>query len=259
MANNLHRISNEEIAVEIDLEHGGRISSLKWQGFQFALPRRDDPMSWGWFGMVPWAGRIDRGLINDIDGTQYSLPTHWDPPHAEHGYGFHSAWSATSPKSWELLLPEPYAPAIAHQRIELEGNTLTWSLEYIAHGCTLPAWVGFHPWFPRSIDGKSEIKLLFSAEKMLIRGDDYLPTGEFTEVPDGPWDDAFTDVRAAPIIRWGDIAQIQISSSVPWWVVYTEDPLGICVEPQTAPPDAANLGIIGSHSIEAKFTFTPLN
>jgi aldose 1-epimerase len=38
-------------------------------------------------------------------------------------------------------------------------------------------------------------------------------------------------------------------------VVYTEDTDGICVEPQTAPPDAANLGIVGDHYIEALFKF----
>jgi aldose 1-epimerase len=37
--------------------------------------------------------------------------------------------------------------------------------------------------------------------------------------------------------------------------VYTEDPDGICIEPQTAPPDAQNLGITGEHYIEALFVF----
>jgi len=252
----VQRIANEEISIEVDLEHGGRISSLKWQGFEFALPKREDPMAWGWFGMVPWAGRIKLGLIEDIDGTQYELPTEWDPPHAEHGFGFYSEWNETSPNTSTLNLPAPYFPAIAQQSFQLIDNSLIWSLEYIAKGCTLPAWVGFHPWFPRSIDGVSEINLEFEAEKMLVRGNDYIPTGEFSEIPLGPWDDAFAGVRADPIIRWGDVAQVQISSNSPWWVIYTEDPAAICVEPQTAPPDAANLGITGSHSIEAKFTFS---
>jgi aldose 1-epimerase len=91
---------------------------------------------------------------------------------------------------------------------------------------------------------------------MLVRGDDYIPTGEISQVPNGPWDDAFTGMRSDPVIRWGKSAELRISSDVPWWVIYTEDPLAICVEPQTAPPDAANLGIIGSHSISATFTFS---
>jgi len=256
LANNLQKIFNGDLSVEVDLEHGARISSLKWRGFEFALPKRDDPMAWGWFGMVPWAGRINLGLIADSDGTEHLLPTHWDPPHAEHGYGFHSEWTSTGPNTAELALPEPYSPAVARQRIALEGNSMVWSLDYLPNGCTLPAWVGFHPWFPRTIDEVNEVELHFEAEKMLIRGDDYMPTGEYIPMPAGPWDDAFTEVKSDPIIRWGDQAQIQISSSVPWWVVYTEDPLAICVEPQTAPPDAANLGITGAHSITATFTFS---
>jgi aldose 1-epimerase len=47
-----------------------------------------------------------------------------------------------------------------------------------------------------------------------------------------------------------------VESDAPWWVVYTEDTEGVCIEPQTAPPDAANLGITGDHYLEALFTFT---
>jgi len=252
----VQKFSNGEIAIEIDLEHGGRIKSLRWREFEFALPFRDDLMTWGWFAMVPWAGRIKLGQIQDLNGTTYELPTHWDPPHAEHGFGFFSKWEPTGATSSRIALPEPYAPAVATQHFELEENSLQWKLNYEPNGCDLPAWVGFHPWFPRSIDSVSSAELAISPEKMLLRGEDYLPTGEFGAVPEGPWDDAFTGLQGDPIIRWGESATITIHSDVPWWVIYTEDPLAICVEPQTAPPDAANLGILGAHSIKARFTFS---
>lgn len=220
------------------------------------VPKREDPMSWGWFAMVPWAGRIKDGKIRDKAGIAYQLPTHWDPPHAEHGYGFHSEWRMSGENLFELDLPEPYAPGIVRQRFELKENRLIWSLEYIPNGCTLPAWVGFHPWLPRSIDDLPNIELNFKAEQMLIRGVDYIPTGEFTSVHPGNWDDAFTGLKDYPVITWGERARMRIESEVPWWVVYNEDPLGICVEPQTAPPDAANLEIQGEHKIEAIFTFS---
>jgi aldose 1-epimerase len=38
--------------------------------------------------------------------------------------------------------------------------------------------------------------------------------------------------------------------------VYNEDPDGVCIEPQTAPPDAANLGISGENYIEVLFVFS---
>jgi len=61
--------------------------------------------------------------------------------------------------------------------------------------------------------------------------------------------------------------RIDIESDAPWWVVYTEDSEGICIEPQSAPPDAANLvGQLGSqidlstdnNYVEALYVFNPL-
>jgi aldose 1-epimerase len=57
---------------------------------------------------------------------------------------------------------------------------------------------------------------------------------------------------------WEDAARIDIESDAPWWVVYTEDADAVCVEPQTAPPDAANLGIRGEHYLEALFVFSAI-
>lgn len=256
MASRLQRIVGDQITVEVDLARGGRISSVKWKELEFALAYRENPMNWGWFAMVPWAGRINKGLIKDAASNEFVLPTHWDPPHAEHGYGFASSWESTGPNSSRLEIPAPYAPSYAEQAIEVSGSTMTWSLNYFANGCTLPAWVGFHPWLPRRIGNDQESELIFSAQKMLLRGKDCIPTGDLVDIPPEPWDDAFFGVTESPIIRWGKTAQLEISASVPWWVVYNEDPLAICVEPQTAPPDAANLGIVGAHSLSATFTFS---
>lgn len=213
-------------------------------------------MTWGWFGMVPWAGRINKGLIKDASGTQFHLPTHWDPPHAEHGFGFVSSWEYLSPNSSRLKLPSPYGSAYAEQTFEVSSNSLTWSLNYFANGSTIPAWVGLHPWLPKKIHPGPECELIFAPKKMLHRGKDGIPTNNLVDVPPRPWDDAFTGVSNSPILRWGNVAQLEIASSVPWWVIYDEDPLAICIEPQTAPPDAVNLGISGAHSVSATFTFS---
>jgi aldose 1-epimerase len=42
----------------------------------------------------------------------------------------------------------------------------------------------------------------------------------------------------------------------PYWMVYSQDDEGICIEPVTAPPDAQNLGIQGDTYIECLITFT---
>ena len=59
-------------------------------------------------------------------------------------------------------------------------------------------------------------------------------------------------------VIWEDVARIDIESDAPWWVVYSEDSDGVCIEPQTAPPDAQNLGISGENYIEALFVFESL-
>ena len=66
-------------------------------------------------------------------------------------------------------------------------------------------------------------------------------------------------MRGTPAVVYDGVARIDIECDAPWWVVYTEDPDGICVEPQTAPPDAANLGITGDHYLEALYTFTDIS
>ncbi len=250
------RISGDEISLEVDTERGSRISSLQWKGLEFVVKERPSLMDWGMYAMVPWAGRIRDGLVKDDFGEIFSLPTNWDPPHAEHGFGFYLPWEIAGDNATRLSMPEPYSPAYAEQKFEIHENSLRWSVNYFSNGCTLPAWVGFHPWFARSLTQGQSGEVSVSAEKMLVRGNDMLPTGEYCAPKEQPWDDAFTGVATSPSIHWRGAAKVTISSPSPWWVIYTEDSEGLCVEPQTAPPDACNLRITGSHSAEVVFSFT---
>ena len=249
-------IANDSLTVAVDEKRGSRITSLIWGGLEFVVQERPSLMDWGWYVMVPWAGRIKDGVIKNLAGDDFYLPTNWEPPHAEHGFGFFSAWERTSSNSTRLLLPRPYAPAFAEQKFEIFGSTLRWTIEYTPNGCDIPAWVGFHPWFLRRLERGGDAELEFIAEKMLVRGLDALPTGEYSAPKPLPWDDAFTGVQGNPNIVWPGAARVVIESAAPWWVVYTENEVGICVEPQSAPPDAANLGISGAHQLEVVFTFT---
>jgi aldose 1-epimerase len=178
------------------------------------------------------------------------------PPHAIHGFGFVSSWQEIGPGRSLLHLPKPYGSATVEQKVEVLDDAIRWSLEYDAGDCDLPAWLGFHPWFPRELDRGGQLELEFSAEKMLKRDSEGIATSELIAPGREPWDDAFTGIRGTPALIWEDAARIDIESDAPWWVVYTEDSDAICVEPQTAPPDAANLGIRGEHYLEALFVFT---
>ena len=251
-------IDDAEFQLTIDLDNGARISSLLWRDMQITVPFRGSVLNYGWYALGPWAGRIRDGLIKDASGKTFELPTNIDAPNAIHGFGFISSWQDIGPGRALLQLPAPYNGATLEQRIEVLDDAIRWSLEYDANSCDLPAWLGLHPWFARDIGAGSELHLEFNPSKMLQRDKDGLPNGQLVAPTKGAWDDAFTDVRGVPSIIYEDVLQIDIESDAPWWVVYTEDSEGICVEPQTAPPDAANLGISGEHYVEALFTFTAL-
>ena len=55
-----------------------------------------------------------------------------------------------------------------------------------------------------------------------------------------PWDDAFTELAADPVLEWPGQLRLTVSSTCPWWVVYTMPEAALCVEPQSGPPDALN-------------------
>jgi len=91
---------------------------------------------------------------------------------------------------------------------------------------------------------------------MMQRGENGLQNGKFMTPTPEPWDDCFVDVKGTPSVLWPGAARLTVESDAPYWVVYTEDPEGVCIEPQSAPPNASNIGIEGEHYIEALFTFS---
>ena len=249
-------IDDAEFQIAIDLDNGARISSIAWRDLQFTIPYRGTPLHSGWYSMGPWAGRIRDGIIRGADGEEFQLPTNIVPPHAMHGFGFTASWQEIGSGRSMLHLPKPYGGATMEQTIEVLDDAIRWSLEYDPGDCQLPAWIGMHPWFARDLDRGASAEIEFKAAKMLKRDDEGIPTGEITAPTNGTWDDAFTEIQGVPAIIWEDAARIDIESDAPWWVVFNEDSEGICIEPQTAPPDAQNLGISGEHYLEALFVFS---
>ena len=51
-------IDDAEFQVAIDLDGGGKITSIKWREMEFTVPFRGSVLSNGWYPMAPWAGRI---------------------------------------------------------------------------------------------------------------------------------------------------------------------------------------------------------
>jgi aldose 1-epimerase len=84
-------IDGDQISIAIDLDQGARLASVQWRDLQFVVPFRGQDLTWGWFSMVPFAGRIKDGIIKDSKGKKHQLPNNFDPPHALIGFGAHSS------------------------------------------------------------------------------------------------------------------------------------------------------------------------
>jgi len=248
-------IDGEQISISIDLDQGARLTSVQWQDMQFAVPFRGQDYTWGWFSMVPFAGRIRDGVVKNLEGDKYQLPINFDPPHASMGLGATSSWEDLGTGAQYLELPSPFNGASVTQRYEILDNAIRWSLEYEANGCSFPVTLGFNPWFARDIGKGSSAEVIFKAKKIFQKGYDNLPTGELILPTKPPWDDTFTEIIDAPLIVWQGAAQVSMVFDSPYFMLNSQDDEGICVGPVTAPPDAHNLGIFGDTKIETLITF----
>jgi aldose 1-epimerase len=217
-------------------EAGGRLGSLVVDGRELLVTDSlDGPIYWGCYPMAPWAGRIDRGRFT-FDGRGQQLPLGM-PPHAIHGVVYDRAWTVTGDAELAIELDErwPYRGRVT-QRFALAPGELLVTMTLDAAE-PMPAVLGWHPWFRRVL---APVELAFHPGEMLVRGPDGIPTGERVTPPPGPWDDAFTDLAADPVLEWPGQLRLTIGSDAPWWVVYSQPEDAICVEPQSGPPDGLN-------------------
>jgi aldose 1-epimerase len=235
----------------VDRQQGGRIASLRIGEREVLVTEGWGPINWGCYPMAPFAGRIRDGRFA-FRGRDVQLPLNL-PPHAIHGTVFERPWALASVTDDRLVLTIDLGPAwpfrgSVTQSIRLEPAGLDATLALEADE-PMPAAIGWHPWFRRYLGGTSEgpgrpsagVELVIDAVAMFERGADGLPTGILVPPGPRPWDDAFTGLRTSPIVRWPGALEITVSSTAGVWVVYDSRVEGVCVEPQTAPPDAINL------------------
>jgi galactose mutarotase-like enzyme len=192
--------------------------------------------------MAPFAGRIRDGRFT-FDGRQYRLEQNM-PPHAIHGTVLDRAWRVEAQGPDQMTLEVdlgpgwPFAGRVRHT-VELRPGGLEATLTLEAEE-PMPGWIGWHPWFRRTIEGRA-VELQVEPESMYERGPDGLPTGARIAPAAPPWDDAFVGLRSAPRLRWPGLLELEIGSTAGVWVVFDERDEAVCVEPQTAPPDALNV------------------
>jgi aldose 1-epimerase len=240
-----------DVWLTVDPRQGGRMASLRIGEQEVLVTEGWGPIRWGCYPMAPFAGRIRDGRFT-FRGREVQLPRNL-PPDAIHGTVFERPWEVASQTDDHLVLTIDLGPAwpfrgTVTQSIRLAPGGLDAALTLEADEA-MPAVLGWHPWFRRYLDHapgspgtrSAEVELVIDAASMFERGVDGLPTGALVSPRPRPWDDAFTGLRTAPIVRWQGALEITLSSTADVWVVYDEPVEGVCVEPQTAPPDVANL------------------
>jgi aldose 1-epimerase len=219
---------------------GGRLGSISVGGTELLVARDPrGPMLWGSYPMAPWAGRIRRGRFS-FAGEERTLPITM-PPHAIHGVVYDRPWTVVGDHEIAIDLDGrwPFRGRVT-QRFALGEDGLEVSMTLEARE-PQPVVLGWHPWFRRVLaEGAAPVRLSFEPRAMAARDGEGIPTGELVPPPPGPWDDAFTGLAADPVLEWPGQLRLEISSTCRWWVVYDMPPHAVCVEPQSAPPDAAN-------------------
>jgi aldose 1-epimerase len=224
--------------IEVDLEAGCRLASLEVRGHELLVAPAADPIDWGCYPMAPYAGRVRRGRFS-FGGRDYELPRTLGG-HAIHGSVYLRRWESEGNGAFATDLgPDWPFPGWARQEIRLEAASLALRLEVHAAGGAMPASCGWHPWFRRVVAGVPA-GLDFHPGFMFERDDDGIATRRRLPAAEGPWDDCFGDVPANPVITWPGVLRLEIESTCAFWVVFTERRHALCLEPQTAPPDALN-------------------
>lgn len=231
-------LRGDGVEVHIDPRRGGRVARLVIDGLDVLVAECDEPLAWGSYPMVPFAGRVCDGRFRFL-GVEHRLPRNLTP-HAAHGYGFVSEWERIGDDTMSFDFAEPWPfRGSARQTFSLDPHQLTCTLEVRAVD-TQPVMVGWHPWFRRELDEGSTLDLEIAPGRMYELDDADIPTGRLVAPPQGPWDNCFVELASNPVLRWGNRLAIELSSSCDHWVIYDEPAHAICVEPQTGAPDELN-------------------
>jgi galactose mutarotase-like enzyme len=233
--------------VVLDEIHGGRIERLVVGGRDLLVPPDVDDRNYGAFPMAPWAGRVRHGQFS-FDEGDYRLPCN-HPPHAIHGIARDRRWrvdessGSSARMSVRLDAPWPFGGHVV-QRFDLGASELALAMEVHAADRPMPASCGWHPWWYRTPpDAPSPVELELHADSMYARDEEGIPTGELVGVRPPPWDDCFTRLGSpAAVLRWPGTVTVRVETDCSCVVVFTEPEHALCVEPQSGPPDAFNLG-----------------
>lgn len=231
-------LSSDTASVLVDAQHGGRLASLRVHNTEVLLTGGpdDEPFSWGCYPMVPYAGRVRSGVVR-FNSVDYQLPLAL-PPHAAHGTVFSQPWTVdrATASTIELIAnlgsQWPFGGSV-YQHIELQNDHVRLELRVTAGDQTMPAQVGWHPWFCKP----SHTSLNFES---MLQCDEYgIATSARKQTDAINVDDCFIN-PLAPLSLTVNGIDLELSSDCSHWVVYDLPTHATCVEPQSGAPNEIN-------------------
>jgi galactose mutarotase-like enzyme len=253
-------LSAGDVRLGVSPANGGRLTGLRIGDLDVIGRGGHRMIDWGSYPMAPYAGRVRGGRLA-WDGATHQLPLQ-QPPNAIHGVTLDRPWevidadqrdvdrdidrdidqrAVTLRCSFDSRWPWP-GHAVQHLELAADGSGLLARLEVHADRDPMPAWSGFHPWFARRLARGGPATIDLAVAGMLRRDAADLPIGEVVPVPPGPWDDCFVGVRWPVTLTWPGALALAVSSDAGYAVVFDGRRDAVCVEPQTAPPNAVELG-----------------
>ena len=224
---------------------GGRVARLAIDGFDLLVTGDStvDPKLWGSYPMVPWAGRLQHGRFQH-GGRTVDMPIDL-APHAIHGTGYTTVWDVVDQgidhveMQCALLWP---LGGRAHQHLLLTPMALVCVLTVVAGHEPIPVTIGWHPWFVKP----STDHLIFDAYYPC--DDEQIPTGQLRSPPERPWDHCFVGPHHPLELGYPHGLRVVVQSDCDHWVAYDRLAHATCVEPQSGPPNALNMGL--AHVVE---------
>jgi len=235
-------LGNNVFGCSVDVLNGARLSSFRVAAGERLVTRSvgASSTSWGAYPMVPYAGRVRHGRFVH-EGVQRLLALNM-PPHAIHGTVFDSSWITVERSATHAVFATslgtrwPYSGNVVHEvSVDAARRTILCVLTVKTGAHSMPAQVGWHPWFVRP----TLVDLDFA--EMYERDAEHIPTGRRSTPTRGPWDDCFTIARRSPRIVFDDGVAVRIESDCDHWVVYDMPAHAVCIEPQSGPPNGFNI------------------
>lgn len=242
--------------LEVDPDDGARLTSLRVHDHELLVTGDGGGVGYGCFVMAPWAGRLRDGRVS-ADRRTLQLRREPDDGHALHGIVHSRAWSLVGADTHEARF-ELRLPAASGERADADVGADGWFTDLhlvqdlllrpdrlelrlrVTPDATTPVTVGWHPWFRRQI-ADTEVALDVPASHILRKDRVGITTIDTAPIPPRPWDDTFIGLSGPVRLRWGDLLELEVATDAAHVVVFTGRTYGVCVEPQSGPPDEANL------------------